>query len=237
MNLCIGICDDEVKEIENIKKIVSEYFLSQGIDSKIITFSSPQMLINEYESLDILFLDIEMPGLNGLDVAEEIRRDDDNVRIVFLTNHREYIQKAFTVRAYRYLYKPYRLSEILEVLNNVVKETMTVSGIYLKKKNGERFLIKFCYIYYIEAMGDSTAVFFKDNNIVTQKTLKYWTEVVPEDFMQCHKSFIVNMYYITKLTNTNIILRNHREIPLSVRKRVIMRNKYFEYIRSTAKGI
>ncbi len=237
MNIQIGICDDDSKEIEYLKEIVEEYLLSRKIGGTIITFCSPKAMLEKDITLDLLFLDIEMPEQNGLVTAQDIRRKDREVRIVFLTYHREYIQKAFVVKAYRYLYKPYDKSDIYEVLNHVVREIITVPGTYFGKKGGERLWIRYCDIYYIEALGDGSVIILQDNNIITGKTLKYWRQCLPEDFMQCHKSFIVNMYYIKEITNTSIVLKDHKEIPLSIRRRTIMSNTYLEYIRSIAREI
>lgn len=236
MHIQIGICDDNKDEITNLARIVEKYLQIQRIEGTVLTCSSPKVLLEEYKSLDILFLDIEMPEYNGLDVAEEIRREDSNVRIVFLTSHREYIQKAFVVRAYRYLYKPYKKSEIMKVLDDCKRELRAAAGIYIEGKNEKQFL-RFCDILYMEALGDGVAVYLKDNYIVTRKTLKNWIEILPEDFYQCHKSYIVNMFYITTITNTGVVLRKEKEIPVSVRKRKALGKRYFEYIKENAREI
>ncbi len=122
MSIRVSICDDDVDEVAKLKNIVEDYLQMQGIAYDMKTYHSPDMLLHEYEMQDILFLDIEMPEYDGLTVAGEIRKKDEDVRIVFLTSHREYIQKAFVVRAYRYLYKPYQRTEIHEVLEDATKE-------------------------------------------------------------------------------------------------------------------
>lgn len=237
MNMNIGICDDDSMEVARIKEIVEEYFSSNKIEGIIKIYDSSKVLLEGYYSLDLLFLDIEMPEVNGLAVAEEIRREDRNVRIVFLTNHRNYIQKAFIVQAYRYLFKPYRNTDITEVINHAVKEIITVPGIYLEKKNGDKMWLRYRDIYYIEALGDGSVVYLADDKIITGKALKYWEKQMTEDFVQCHRSYIVNMYFIVKITHTSVFIRKYKGIPLSVRKRALMTNTYLEYIRSNAREI
>lgn len=237
MHMRIGICDDDIEEAANLKKIVKEYLSLQNIDCTINSCSLPKVFLEEYQMLDLLFLDIEMPEYNGLEVAKEIRKKDSEMRIVFLTSHREYIQKAFVVRAYRYLYKPYRKREIIEVLENTKKEMQAVAGIYIEKKNGEQQFVPFRNILYMEALGDGVAVCLENGYIVTRKTLKNWMEILPEEFYQCHKSYIVNMFYIVKITNSVVILKKQKTVPVSVRKRKALGEQYFDYIRKNAREI
>jgi DNA-binding LytR/AlgR family response regulator len=102
----VGICDDEAAIQEQLIRLCMKYKETNINDLETVCFSSGDELLKFSRPLDILFLDIQMRGLNGLQTAEKIREKDDSMIIIFLTGYRGYMQQGYRVRAFRYLIKP-----------------------------------------------------------------------------------------------------------------------------------
>ena len=112
MKINIAICDDDITIIELIESFISSFHIKNdyNFDVSVSKYNSAESLLNDYtvpESFDILFLDVEMPRMNGLALAQRIRNLPDNqVKIIFVSNYPEYMQESFDVQAFNYLKKP-----------------------------------------------------------------------------------------------------------------------------------
>ena len=120
--LTIGICDDEKEIREKIKNVVEKTMFDDDRDYRIKTFSSGEELLQEnVGEIDILFLDILMGDINGMDTARKIRENDKNMEIIFITSLVDYISDGYEVRAYRYLLKPVDEEIVANHLKSCIK--------------------------------------------------------------------------------------------------------------------
>ena len=120
-----AICDDNITEINILTNYLKQYEIEYDIEFKTDLYSSADALIEKYISVgmyDLLFLDVEMPGKNGLDAASIIRqRGDRDVRIIFVSNYPEYMQDSFNVQAFHYLSKPLSYECFSDVISRIIK--------------------------------------------------------------------------------------------------------------------
>lgn len=114
----IAICDDE----KNIRELIANKVEKQYPDAEIIFFQSGEELLLVDESIDILFLDIQMSGIDGMETARELRKKDKSVILVFVTAVEEYVFQAFDVRAFNYIVKPIDDGKFSDVLHRAVDE-------------------------------------------------------------------------------------------------------------------
>ena len=229
MKLKIAICDDEPIFCESTKVAIFELKEDYEIDVYYI----PDRILTLDKKYDAIFLDIEMPGKNGMDIAFELRAKGYRGEIIFLTSHSNYMPEAFKVRAFRFLVKPINKSELEETLEQLESELIH-SEIIAADSFGKEYFIYVKDIVYIEAKKKNTILHLHDTTLIeTSNSLKYWLEILMEyDFCQIHKSYIVSLKYISLIENDEVTLSNYDLVlPLSRRRYTVVKKKYFDYVR------
>ncbi|HSD62568.1 MAG TPA: LytTR family transcriptional regulator DNA-binding domain-containing protein [Ignavibacteriaceae bacterium] len=230
------IIDDETLGRQIIKKFLLEHEDIELIDECSNGFDGVKK-INELKP-DLVFLDIQMPKLNGFEMLELI---DSPPVIIFTTAYDQYAIKAFEVNAADYLLKPFSSERFEEALgkaklhlinkteeNNVVKELIKhtqESKEYLERiviKDGAKIhIIPVVSVKYIEAQDDYVMIHSTEGNLLKQKTMKYFEEhLSPEDFLRVHRSYIVSIPHIKKIEllekdTYKIILDDGDRLPVS----------------------
>ena len=111
----IAVCDDEEKILEKTKRLIREW----NPEVEVRGFSSGKELMENYEPYEAIFLDIDMPGMNGIETGKAIRRIDKGTKIVYLTAYRDYVAGAFGVHAFQYLLKPISEKKMGKVLEEI----------------------------------------------------------------------------------------------------------------------
>jgi DNA-binding LytR/AlgR family response regulator len=233
--LRIAICDDEEIIRYVVKEKCEHFLMPQGIKHIITLYHNGMELLQSVDDWDILFLDVDMPNINGFSVAEAIRKRGLNIYIIFLTSYAEMMQKAFKVKAFRYLIKPVNESEIFEALREARKEIINYRTILIQYKN-EGILVNEKDILYVESLGDVTSVFVKDNYYISTKTLVNWQIILNDElFYKTHKSYIVGFGHIKRIENYIVIMKNGNEVPISRRKIKDFQERVKGYIRLMAR--
>mgnify|MGYP001017619113 CR=1 FL=1 len=211
----IAICDDE----EIILEIMKE---------KCITILNESNI--EY---DIILFNINMPELDGFSIAELLRKEGYEKHLIFLTSKVEYMQRAFKVKAFRYLLKPIDDNQLEEALSEAVKE-LFCQTIIIEHKNGQA-IVDIKELMYVESLGDNTAIYMTNEHYISNKPLKYWANQLKSFLYQTHKSYLVNLSYVKKIEDNFAILKNNKEIPISFRKITNFKVTMKDYILKNAK--
>jgi len=215
--LVIGFCDDELSIREELVQLCKQYMKANLSNFEIITFNSGEEVIEYDKTINILFLDIQMKGINGLETAEKLRQKDENMIIVFLTGYINFMQAGYRVKAFRYLLKPVKNSEFTETLLEAIHEVKKDSRIIIGTE-GEIIFLKLKEIIYIECINRYTVVRTKKKYFETLIKMNKWEDILNSgDFYRVHKSYIVNLEYIKEI-GKEIILDNEEKVEVSVRK-------------------
>ena len=216
--LKIALCEDEQLQRESIKNYIDMSLLNKNYE--IFEFKSGEELIANYpQNLDILFLDIQMEKINGMDTARKIRTFDNNVEIIFITGIWDYVQEGYEVRAYRYIIKPIDFNSFKTQLNFCIKEIENQKrpSIVVTYK-GEVNKIDIGSIVYIETDNRNTLIHTKEksyrSNMGISKLEKY---LEGSTFFRCHNSFLINLEYINKIGQDSVFLEEY-EIQVSRHK-------------------
>jgi len=228
----IAICDDEKifrdKVLEYIKKYIDVY--------DIYEYENGLELIEAEEDFDIIFLDIEMPIMNGMDTATKYRDKNEDTLIIFLTGYVNYVFDSFKVNAFRYLKKPINDEEFKEAMTSAMKlvednETVTINN------HGVKTEIKIKNITYVESFGDGTYIYDKNGNYYESvDTLKTWESMLQNrsEFYKISKSFIVSMKYIEHYEEKYVeMYKSNQKLPISRRCASAFRKEYYRYIMSS----
>lgn len=235
--LNIAICDDEKHGATHLAEIIKQYAQQNNLQFEINTFSSGIALLETFTGYDLIFLDIDMPDMNGLDVAKKIREKDKNCKIIYVTNYKDFAHQAFTVRAYGYIVKPFTREIIENELNDYIA---TIKEQEIKRKvvfNGKHSDLIFNPddIYCLEVIGKNIIeVTLTDKKEIIYCSLSdAFNEVKAYSFAIPHQSFIVNLCYVDIIARLEIKIRNGNKIPIAQKRSKEFRKQHSEFLQNT----
>lgn len=232
----IAFCDDEMEVLHQMNELLDRYQVERNEDITYAAFQSPFELLTEIEKgirPDILFLDVVMPGQNGLDVAKEIRQYDTNMKIIFLTSSPEFAVESYTVGAYFYQLKPIWEESFFRLMDSVLSECekKKKNSLILHSKDGIT-RVNLQQLEYCEVLGRKL-LFHLENGAVLESAgslddlagqlMQY------SNFFRPHRSFLVNMEYIQNISSRSIKMVNDAVIPIPHGKCSEIKNTYMEY--------
>lgn len=242
----IAICDDDRLEKNLIENTVQEFvILKQPVRQvNVHTFTNGEDLllyIQKHGVFDLFILDIILPGLNGIELAAEIRKMSTSCKIIFLTNSPEFAVESYKVGAFYYLLKNYQKSELLSLLNKALEEISRedVGSIVLKEK-GKLTRVQKNTIQYIESMNHTVCFHLRNHQSISCfSTMNEYQAVLLSDkrFIRCHKSFIVNMDYVTSISNMDFILEGDVLVRISRKDYQRVKDDYLDYFFNKGNGL
>lgn len=228
----IAICDDVIRDCKYLKKCCEQSKVVQNVEYSI--FLSGNELLSSLESgkrFDIIFLDIDMPEINGIDVGNSIRRCDKNVIIVFVTNYSEFAIDAYECEAFNYLLKPCDPQKFNDVLTRAVDRLGLLHKYHVVKIRNQTFRIPISEVYYIECCRKHIIYHLKTEKIETTDTLSnVYNALSQYGFLQVHQGFVVNMSKIKRFEDYSVILDDGSAVMVSVRKKNDALITYAKYI-------
>lgn len=232
----IAFCDDDMEVLHQMNELLDRYRVERNEDITYAAFQSPFELLTEIEKgirPDILFLDVVMPGQNGMDVAKEIRQYDTNMKIIFLTSSPEFAVESYSVGAYFYQLKPIWEESFFRLMDAVLAECekKKKNSLILRSKDGIT-RIDLQQLEYCEVLRRKL-LFHLENGAVLESAgslddlagqlMQY------SNFFRPHRSFLVNMEYIQNISSRSIKMVNDAEIPIPHGKCSEIKNTYMEY--------
>lgn len=217
MKLTISILEDQPIEIEHLKSILNKWSLQAKCELEIFEYFSGEEFFKKndkttYQAFSAFLLDIQMSGMTGLDVAKKLRKEGYQGAIIFLTAFREYVFHGYEVHAMNYLLKPVKAAPLFLCLNEIAKDLYGNSYLYRNKQ-------EIVSIPYKDILSFSSSMHYVDILTVSEHFCQYTTlnriiEYLPQEFIRTHKSCIVNMTHIYKISGSTIVLSNHMTIPI-----------------------
>lgn len=232
----IAVCDDDALMREQIQKYIKAYFEKACVKCpEIVCFSDGESLLSNKGEKDILFLDIEMPGINGIYVGNELKRQNENIIIFVVTSYAEYLDDAMRFHVFRYLSKPLDVRRFFRNMKEAVSlyNTMTIK-VPIETKQGIHTLPASAVIM-IEAFGRKVVVHTTMRDFDSIHNMQYWLELLPKNcFFQTHRSFIVNFEHIVDFDHTLIHMTGGQfRAYLTKRKYNTFKEAYLLYLESS----
>lgn len=232
----ILICDDDALTIEQLQKYIRFYFESNHIKCpELVSFSNGEALLADKREKDIVFLDIEMPGMNGIYVGNELKKMNKNIIIFVVTSYSEYLDEAMRFHVFRYLSKPLDKQRLFRNLKDALEHYNNMSTkVPIETKQGIHALPA-SYIICIEAQGRKVTVHTILQDFESIHNMDYWLNTLPKNcFFQSHRSFIVNFEHVTDFDHSTIHLTDqHYNAYLTRRKYKAFKDAYLLYLEST----
>lgn len=224
----IAICDDDIR----IRRFLRSSIEGAGIACTVEEFSNGAELLRNYQDYDILFLDIDMPVVNGIEAAKKIRRKDRKVKIIYVTGYQDYMQRSFDVHPFSFLVKPVKKEMIIKQLREALlygREEEKAVTVRLETTSGiEEIAVP--DIYYLEYQSRKLRLVMKQGEcMIRGKISEFLEKLVPYGFASPHKSFIVNLYHVKAIRGYDIFMMNGDQIPLSQKRSTEFRGLLGKY--------
>ena len=219
--LLIAVCDDMPIECADIAKQIENILKQSDIDFVIKKFFGGQELIQAREGFDIIFLDIKMPKISGMDLAKKLREQGKQSLIIFITSASEYVFEAFDVEAFQYLLKPIQNDKLKIVLEKAIKriqiDVNTDFLIISADRQTKKVFLK--DILYIESVGRIAKIHCNEGTLETYEQIGVLeNKLSGKSFFRCHKCFLVNLNYVDAFNRTEVSLENGEKIMLAKRR-------------------
>jgi len=223
--LKIGIVDDEVLA----RKVLEDYCSKIDNLDVVLSTGNPLEFINfiQQNELDLIFLDIEMPELNGMEILRSMIKPP---KVILTTAYSEYALESYNYGVVDYLLKPIKIERFLKAINKVSASTIAQPK---KNKSKEELQIKhdgmpvnisLDSIQYIQSFGNYLKVFTDARMYLISETLINITTLLSNDFQRTHKSYIINLKRVTKATKTHLLI-DHFKVPVSTMYKVVVFKK------------
>lgn len=234
MPVKITICDDTEGDIALLASVLSEY----NPLFEITSFTSGKMLVDEFLyknfTTDILFLDIYMPGIDGIKTAQEIRTKKKELKIIFISSSKDHYPEAYEVFAFNYILKPFSKERLYAVLDRALDEISKDSGykICIQHK-GAVHNVDCGDILYIESQ-DRLLLFHLAGGSILQcygKIAEIQKELPEQIFLRCHQSFIINLEQVTEMKE-NYVYVGQVMISISRKYAKNVKEQYYAYLFS-----
>ena len=241
----IALCDDDEAELLKVKQVLEGFIVKNQSHEQISyrMFTEGDKLlssINKSGGYDLLILDVLMPGMNGIELAEEIRCSNNDCKIIFLTSSPEFALNSYKVNAFFYLLKPISASELEPLLNRALFELIKEkSASIVVKETGKLTRIKIHTIQYVESIRHTICFHLRNHQVLyCNGTMNEFCEVLLPDlkFVKCHKSFIINMDYVTSITSKDFIMSDKTIIPISRQTYKQIKASYIDYFFDKGNG-
>ncbi|WP_373599919.1 LytR/AlgR family response regulator transcription factor [Paraclostridium bifermentans] len=231
--LKIAICEDESSQRTKLKEYINKALTENtNKEYEIIEYERGEAILEDYpRGVDIIFLDIQMDNINGMDTARKIREFDENVEIIFITGVWEYVQEGYEVRAYRYLIKPVEFENFQKQLCLCINEIEKNSKSYMiTTYKGDTNKIAISSILYIETEGRNTIIHTINETYKSNVGInKLERELENKTFVRCHNSFLINLEHINKIDSSSVKLYNY-EVPVSRHKMKELKLRFTSFL-------
>lgn len=227
----IAICDDEKALHKELKDALCTYGCDRGIEIYTTCFSNGNDLINSNELFDVIFMDYEMAGLDGIETSEIIRRNNDNTAIIFLSAYPDIVFDTFSVSAFRFLTKPLDNKKMYDALDSY-RNSIDKDNLLIIKTLERTWSIKHSEIIYAEAQRKHTLIRTTKTTLEIAKCLGEIGDMLPnEKFFRVHKSFIVNFSHIINFDKSHILFDNDEKSDLGNKYYANFKTEFYNYIR------
>ena len=219
----IAVVDDE----KVMREYLCELIKKQKPESRIESYARGEELLASGKRFDIVFLDIQMDGMNGIEAAGSLRKKQEEVILIFITGIREYVFDAFDLYAFQYLLKPVDEKKFAEVLERAVREAgrkKEKRELFIKTRN---LTLDQADILYIESRGKKVEIHTvrERESIQIYAAMEELEGQLGKDFYRCHRAYLVNMSHITEYGSDSIILANGDKVYLA-------KKKYGEFVKA-----
>ncbi len=216
MKLQFAVCDDRAEDSGLISRLCAQWARQAGAELELEVFPSAEAFLFRYaekKDFDVLLLDVEMTGMDGVELARTVRRDDESVQIVFVTGYDRYIALGYEVSALHYLVKPVKEEKFFEVLTRAVSRLTRNEPFLTLELPGEVLRVPLPEIRYLDVRQNYVTVHAREDYTL-KRPLAEFEPALDRRFYRMSRSCIVNLTFVRRVTRTEAELTGGERLPL-----------------------
>ena len=228
----VAVVDDSNIDAEYVQSILEVWAQDRQAGVQAQRFVSAENFLFHYaddKAWDILLLDIEMGAMDGVSLAKKIRKSNETVQIVFITGFAEYISEGYEVSALHYLMKPVKQEKLFAVMDRAVVAMHKAESSILLPVNGETLRLPIGTVQYVEAFAHTVSVVTSEETIQVKISISEMEKMLGDHFVRCHRSYLVGLKYISRISKTEVILDTGKILPLSRNTAPIVHKAFVSY--------
>ena len=232
MKYKIAICDDSDADRQYALNMVNRWAAEKSHVVHTDTFTSAENFMFHYaeeSDYDILLLDIEMGAMDGVTMAKKVRQNNEMVQIVFITGFADYISEGYEVSALHYLMKPVNENKLFAVLDRAAAAMQKAERVILLTVGGEMLRLPVSQVQYVEAFSHIVAIVTERDTIQVKMPISEVEKLLGEKFIRCHRSYLIGLKHISRLSKTAVILDNGKALPLSRSAAPLVHKAFISY--------
>lgn len=234
----IVFCDDDNEILEQLQAYVADFFARFGTARpEYAVYQSGETLLVREQQVDIAFLDVEMPGLSGINVGARLKQQNPNVKIFIVTAYPDYLDEAMRFQVFRYLSKPIDKNRLFRNLKDAIYQYNMETIDYLVETEEGAVVCRAEHIVCVETDGRRCRIHTINGTLDSTEHMEYWkNQLRLPCFYLSHRSFIINMKYVRSFDRDTILLgyRNcERKAYLTRRKYTQFKDSFLLYLEST----
>jgi len=231
----VAICDDDQRALDELSGLVAAFFDEKKISATYGLFADGESVVRDKTMYDLAFIDIELPGINGLAVAKQLQERNPNVIIIMVTSFQSYLDDAMGLKVFRYISKPIEKNRLYKNMALALQQYYQQNQTILLDEADGSHLIFTQEILCICIQGRGTLIKTSSGDYVSHCSLKHWADRLNADlFSQPHTSYLVNLQNVKDLGKTDVVLCDSTGQTLTVdvsrRKYTGFKNAFFSYI-------
>ncbi len=234
-----AVCEDDKQDRELLQMHIEKYANEKKLEYNLRMYDSAEKFCEAKFSPDILFLDILMNEKDGIQLGREIKKEKDNIVIIYTTNLKEKMTTAFNqIHSFGYLLKPIEKKSLFCMLDDAISElnkNMYIHTVTFESQHNTLITLNVMDIYYFEYTNRRIRIVTKKRNYICikEKISDIAEKMEPYGFIMSHQSFVVNLYYIDRIAEPMLIMENGDEVYLAQKRASAVRNGLVQVINST----
>ena len=229
--MLVAICDDEKFFREELKSIIFQYKAARRLHIDVYEYATGEELLASNKAFDMIFLDYQMPGIDGMETARALRGRNLTCSIVFVTSFPQFMQESFEVQPFRFLIKPIEAAQIEMLLNTYIRHQKLLAPLIVIN-DGEQSVIPSRDILYLEGDGKYCTVRTLERTYSSSKTLAQVHALLPQHcFYRSHKSYVVNLYSVHSFDKGIATLTNGEIARIGRTKIAEFKRVYMQFIK------
>lgn len=228
----ILICDDEQQYIDKLKMHIEKFMQCRFINYEIVTSKDPQAILKSNDIYQLAFLDIQMDEIDGISLAKALKERNNKIVIFFVTSYNDYQDDAMDLRAFRFFEKPFNADRMYSGLEKAMEYIDESYVDFYVWSDSEHKKILVDDVIYVERGNRQVTLVTTQGNFTTRETFDEWCEILQNSFFyRVHKSFIVNLHYVTGYKYSELYVQKNIRIPIASRRQADFHKFWFSYLR------
>lgn len=230
----IAVCDDEIKTLENLSAVIKDKFLSLNIEGNYFVSNYPEELIEilEKEKIDVLFLDIDMPKISGMDIGQYLLNKSIDILLIFVTSHDALVYESFKYHPFGFIRKSHLEDEISQVISSIAKKLEDKKESILIKVNNEIVKINLNEILYFEAESNYVNLYTKKEKYRFRETIgNLEKQLINKGFLRVHKGYLISQKEVFLIKAKEVKLYDETLIPIGRSYSEGVKKELMKYMR------